>query len=73
MSAKPFADPAIPTTPDMGVVGAAASTLGVETASSRIYGLDILRALAITDVVVQHGSNLLPPGPAAAVGALNLD
>ena len=73
MSAKPVANPAIPTTPGMGVVGAAASTLGVETASSRIYGLDILRALAITDVVVQHGSNLLPPGPAAAVGALNLD
>ncbi len=73
MHVLPDADPAIPTHPAGAVVRHLAEALGLGSDPSRIYGLDILRAVAITDVVVQHGSNLLPPGPAAVVRSLNLD
>jgi len=48
-------------------------SLGLEIDSSRIFGLDVLRAVAISDVVLQHGNNLLPSRCANVMGLLNID
>lgn len=48
-------------------------TFHLEIDSSRIYGLDLLRAVAICDVVIQHGTYLLPRRWAAAVGLFGVD